>query len=862
MSKAKKAQKKAFPPSPASRDTSKPSLLEQLNHPGAAAAFLGVVFLFLLWLYKPIVFDGMDVEGSDLISGIGDTRQIKLYQQETGQQPLWNPFMFCGMPIYHRLNGASWSFDTLLNQLDALIDWRVWYLWLGAIGMFLLIRYLKLHALTAMLASLAFILIPHFHALIVVGHFSKLRALMWMPWALLTFLYFLEKRNWLSMLLFTVVFALLLRTQHYQIIFYATMLLFFAGVAPYLKMALEKRWPDFLKVSGMFIAAIILVTLIVAQPLFVTRDYTPYSTRGGQAVTLNEEISEKDKKGVGFDYATGWSYTIAEFWNLVVPKFHGGTSQELYTGNAVPQFRNRVIPTYWGELPFTQSYEYIGVLVAFLALLGIFFQWKRAIVKSLTLLTLLALLLSLGKNFSPLYKLFFYYVPYFDKFRVPMMILTLVSFNAAVLAAIGLDHLFREGLSRKADLQKFLGVGIFFAVLLLIPLLFGSSFSLAQANEAQRYAVQYGPEQAQQIVEMLRQARLDILTASTGRTLIIFLLGGALLFFIGWQPGKLSYLGLGIILLLVIDLASVSHSYLSDKFVDLDNIEARTYRETEIDRLIKQDDSLYRVLPPLRVVASDSRWTYHYQSIGGYNPAKMQTIQDIITNNLIDPANPQMPVNLNVVSMLNGKYIAAEQRYQDPRLEYLGSDAGQNLHLFRNLEVLPRAFFVDSVRVIAGGVERLEFMNSPAFDPRTAALLEEPLSEAVEAPDSSVAEVTLFTPDKLVVQAYTDRPALLVLSEVYYPNGWKATLENGQELKIYKTNHILRSMVVPAGQHAITLEFHPATYYTGIQLSWAGWIITYLGLAGLIYRSRREAFAQYGKGIREWFSRKKSAENK
>jgi uncharacterized membrane protein YfhO len=54
--------------------------------------------------------------------------------------------------------------------------------------------------------------------------------------------------------------------------------------------------------------------------------------------------------------------------------------------------------------------------------------------------------------------------------------------------------------------------------------------------------------------------------------------------------------------------------------------------------------------------------------------------------------------------------------------------------------------------------------------------------------------------------------------------------ENGQERKIYKTNHILRSLVVPAGAHTITLDFHPETYYTGIMISWLGWAITYLGL--------------------------------
>ena len=85
---------------------------------------------------------------------------------------------------------------------------------------------------------------------------------------------------------------------------------------------------------------------MVAQPLFVIRDYTPYSTRGGNSISIDNKQTEKDKKGVGFDYATNWSYSIGEFWNLIIPKFHGGTSQEKYTGDSVPQLKNRTIPAY------------------------------------------------------------------------------------------------------------------------------------------------------------------------------------------------------------------------------------------------------------------------------------------------------------------------------------------------------------------------------------------------------------------------------------------------------------------------------------------------------------------------------------
>ncbi len=803
-------------------------LLEQLNRPRAALIFFAIVFLFLIWLYKPIALDGLDVKGSDVVSGIGNTHQIKLYEEKTGERALWNPYMFAGMPVYHRYGALSWSLDTLIGKIDPLLDWRIWYLWLGAIGMFLLIRTLGLNAIAAMMGSLAFILLPHPHALIVVGHFSKLRALMWMPFVLMSFLMMLHKRSIFNALLFVAFFALQLRTQHYQIVFYTMLLLTFAGFWPYLKLLLEKQTTDFLKFNGLLIAAAVLVGLIVAQPLLVTREYAPYSTRGGNAINLSEQVSSQDKKGVGFDYATNWSYSLAEFWNLVNPRFHGGTSNE---GIPVPQLKNQQIPGYWGDLPFTQSYEYLSVLIAFLAMVGTVFQWKNPLVKSLAFLTLLALLLSLGKHFAPLYKLFFYYVPYFDKFRVPMMILTLVSFNAILLATFGLNFILSGGLSEQVLQKRFYMLSGIFAVIMASPLLFGSSLSLSSAQEFQQYAARFGEQQAQQLIDLFREARLGVLKASTWRTLGFLVVAVILLFLMIRQPKQKPVLALGFALLVGIDLGSITHGYLEGKFVNLKQVEQQNYRQNAVDKIILRDKSLYRVLPPIRVVANDSRWPYFYQSIGGYSAAKTQVIQDIITNNLLNRANPQMPLNLNVVSMLNGKYIAANQQYSDPRLAYLGKDQRQNLFLYHNDRVLPRAFFVDSVKVISDGAARLKFMNSDEFNPAKIALLETPLDQPFSPPDSnSRAAVKEFSPDKITVETATAQPALLVLSEVFYPEGWRATLETGETLAIYKTNHILRSMVVPAGEHTITLTFKPATYYTSATFSWIGWAITYLGL--------------------------------
>jgi hypothetical protein len=836
MPKPKKKSKKR----PSSQKTTLPStpktsILEKLEQPRYIVGYFVVLFIFLLFFYKPIVFEGLEGSGGDVTSNIGNSHQLYQFREETGKRPLWNPYMFAGTPIYHRLGGVVWSVDTMISKLDSVIDWRVWYLWLGAVGMFLLAKYLGLSAISGMMAGVCFILIPHFHALNIVGHFSKLRALMWIPFVLLTFLLLLKRRNLLSTLFFTFTFTLLMRTQHYQIIFYAVLLLFVMGIVPYARMALEKRWNHFLRFNGLFIGSVLLVLISVAQPLLVTRDYTPYSTRGGNAVSLQEPVSEKDKKGVGFDYATSWSYSIPEFWNLVVPKFHGGTSQEVYTGNTVPRLRNQVIPAYWGDMPFTQSYEYMGVILLFLALTGVFFRWRRPEVKYLVILTLIALLLSLGKNFSVLYKLFFYYFPYFDKFRAPMMILTLVAFNVSILAAFGLDFILGREFERKEVQKRFYKIAGAFLIILLIPFVLGSSFSLSPAQELQRYTAQYGANQATQIVNMFKEARLDILKSSSLRTLLLFLAGGGLLIAIArqWMTRDVLVLSLG--LLAACDLGFVSADYMEGKFIDAKQNEAQTYRENEVDRLIKQDKSLYRVLPPLRAVANDSRWPYRHQSIGGYSPAKLQVIQDIISNNL-PQGSGSLPFNLKVVSMLNGKYLGANETYDDARLEYVGASPQDNLHLFRNKDVLPRAYFVGSVRVIEDGIERLRFMNSPEFEPGTTALLEETFSESIQLPDSSYARVSHFEPDEVLLEAYTDKKSLMVLSEIYYPKGWRAFMENGDELRIYKTNHLLRSVVVPAGEHTITFEFKPNTYYAGIRVSFVGFLIVYGGLLFLLYR--------------------------
>lgn len=847
MAKQKKKKKKQQITTP-----SKPhrSFLDSLENPKYILGFFVILFVVLAFLYKPMVFKGMEPGGSDIVSGIGKTHQLDVWKEKTGEYPLWNPFMFGGMPRYHRVGPQVWSVDTLLNKLDFLGDWRLWFFLAGALGVFLLVKYLGMSAAVGMVAATAFVLMPHFQALIVVGHFSKFRALMWMPYVLLTGLMFVQRRTILSALLFIMALALQFRTQHYQIMFYTLLLVLFMVLPFIYDLIKQKQWKFIGKLAGLSVGVGVLTILIVSQNLLTIQEYTPHSTRGGHAISIenqeNSNQTSKEAKGVGFDYATNWSYSVSELWNLIIPKFHGGTSNELYTGDAVPQLRNRKLPTYWGSMPFTQSYEYLGIVIVFLGLVGIIFQWHRKEVKSLTILTGLALLMALGKHFAPLYRLFFYYVPYFDKFRVPMMILTLVMFNMSVLAAFGLSFLLKMDYRSKETTQKIYILSGIFVVFVLIPLLFGSSFSLSKSGEAQRFG-----QQGEQIVEMLKKVRLEMLRDSALKSLIFLLLGVLGIFTV--QKKWITSQALPVIFLLIIavDLLILDAHYLDDNFIDPQRIEQRQYQLTRVDRAIQKDKSLYRVFP-VGQLFEDTHWTYYYQSIGGYSPAKLQEIQEIRENNLYVNVTGNVPINWNMVDMLNGKYVISNQQLPSSRLRLIAADKDRKLYAYLNKDVLPRAFFVNNYQVIKDGVKRLRFMNTAAFDPGKTAILEQEPETAIKAPDSTYVEFTEYRPDRIGLRAYTDRPALLVLSEIYYPEGWRATLDGEERLKIYKTDHLLRSVILPAGEHQITMTFRPRAYYAGVRISLVSSLLVYVLLLGFLY-------TWYGRNLIERLKKKSNA---
>jgi len=149
------------------------------------------------------------------------------------------------------------------------------------------------------------------------------------------------------------------------------------------------------------------------------------------------------------------------------------------------------------------------------------------------------------------------------------------------------------------------------------------------------------------------------------------------------------------------------------------------------------------------------------------------------------------------------------------------------LKVLENREAMPRAWIVHFARQVSTGQEALDLLSAEQVDPKETALLENvpPEMSQPEDPSADRASVTEYGANRIQLQTATGAPGLLVLSEVYYP-AWKAYVD-GEPAPVYLTDHLLRSVPIPAGEHTVELRYESWTL-------WAGMAISLVTLAALI----------------------------
>lgn len=789
-----------------------------------------VLFVELFVLFRPQIEKGYVLFMPDILSWWANSREAREWQKKTGEVVFWNTRVFSGMPSYFISMGEA-DRSVVRYLMKLLVPSEIpgggapWIVAVGFVGMYVLGLVMGLSPLLAMLAGVGFSAATFNISSLVAGHLTKTLALSCLPYLLVGTILTLRGR-YLAGVPFVVLFAsFMVKTNHYQIIYYSAVVV----LVLWLVFLVKKEMPV---LRFVWVSAVLLVcaVLAVATHLFfflLTREYATESMRGARSELSGRQ--ETKRTGLPYDYAFQWSYGVLESFTLIIPDFVGGGMRRQVSDNEplLTQLRGKVspevlaslksgAPLYWGSMPFTDAPVYAGAVIVLgvvLALMG----WKhlpnRGAAWWLVIVSVLMLTLAWGKHFF-VAPLFFKYAPYFNKFRTPMMALMVLQVTLPLLAAMGFSSILTisESKAQKLIVRSVIVLG---GVVLFWLLLGGSVLSFRGPQDTSY------PEW---FVAVLEKQRHFMLRSDAFRSLVLILASGAVLWAsVRWGWRRQLVWGF-VVLLTVVDLLGVNLRYISERdFVPASFYDAQ-FIPDEIDRQIMADTTLhFRVIDYSRNPFTDAFTSYWHRNAGGYHPAKLQRYQELIDSYLVYK-------HLSVLGMLNVKYIIDKDREGRRRV-------------YVNPFALGPAWCVQGIRWAKNADEEMHLLGEVSL--RDTAVVRATYKASLDGQVLSQCSVTLtkYEPNRAEYMVSAEGEALLVLSEIFYPHGWKAYID-GKETEILRVNYLLRGVHLPAGTHTLRLEMNPSSYRIGIRVSVvASWVVLLI-VVGCVMKGAWNAYTR------------------
>ncbi len=769
----------------------------------------------------------------------GMAQEVRKYREETGNYTFWSGSMFSGMPTFQIGGGKIASVEyiqPLKKTIHGGLADTMFLLFGYLIGFFILLKAFKINTWLSIAGAMAITLSSYFFIIIEAGHYTKAETIGMMA-AVIGGFRLIYDRKYLAGATITAVCSAVSVLRHPQMSYYIFLLigmLFLAELYTHIK---AKEWKAFGIGTAIFAAAIFVGIGSNYTNFRINQDYVKETMRGGHSELTKETDSENKTEGLDLDYATAWSYGISETMTLLIPNFMGASSQyntgknsiiyKTLTANGVPA-RNaeelcRTMPMYWGTQPFTSGPVYVGAIVVFLFILGLFLvqgPYKWALLAA----TLFSILLAWGRNFMPLTELFFNYFPMYNKFRAVASALVVAEITMPLLGFLAVKNILDKKFATKeiwGSVKKSAaittGICLFFA-------LFGSVlFDFHSPSDARAF-VQF-PEW---LTDAVLAERASMLRTDAFRSaLFILIAAGTLWLFVRGKIKSLPFIGiLGIVILA--DMWTVDKRFLNDANFQTVRNKDEYFRKQPYEEYILQDtDPHFRVLNLATDTYNDSRTSYYLKSIGGYHAAKLRRYQDLIDSHL-------SKFNWKVINMLNTKYV-------------ITPDKTQGVIPQRNEEALGNAWFVDSIRIVGTPNEESDALYH--MDLTKIAVTDSAFFDFVKdfvpgADTTARIRLTHYAPDVLAYESNSEKAGIAVFSEIYYPYGWNASID-GMPATHFRVNYLLRALRIPAGKHTVRFEFRPEiSRYE--QVSFASIAVIYLLLAGwlvsgLMYLCRNTA---------------------
>ncbi|MFN3386515.1 MAG: YfhO family protein [Candidatus Thermochlorobacter sp.] len=816
----------------------------------AALLTIGVLLLLFFW---EALFGGKIFITPDNTASLS----LQTYINEAIEQgvfPQWIPYIFSGMPSYGSLTTTGDRAFDVLNILwgkflqfitapssNDISDWVIVYFFIYSAGIYTLLRIKKATPFAAMVGALGGTFATLSLVWVPVGHNTKMIAISMLPFTLVFLERLREEHDWkkniFNLAALAFVLNLQVRSTHVQMVYYAYLAVgiyfLFELISALVRKESLQAW---LRSVAGFVIAVAIGLSMSADTYLSVAEYTPHSIRGSASITevvpeLSLPSSPDAKKkpagsGLDYDYATSWSFGVSEVLTFFIPYYYG------YGNN-----------TYWGPQPFTACPQFFGATILVLALFGLIYYRREHFVQALGVIGTIALLISFGKYLPILFDPLFYFLPFFNKFRAPSMILILLQTSACILAGYGIKALYDLRQTQPEKAMKALQYMALGAVILLFVAMIGiSSYEPVYLKEYAasprgQMLIKQNPGVPNVIKIISDEYRLfDKVKTDVVLSLFfvsVVFVGGY--FFARRRLQAAIFVPL-VVITVVLDLWRAS----TDLLKDLKDAQEQKafFAKPDFIEFLEKDKSKFRINP--HDFNKEPNWLAYFkmESVGGYQGAKLRLYQDLIeTVGMGSTETPFFFVNPVMTDLLNIKYIVSSTPYSVVGFKPVFNGSA---FVLERENPTPRLWFVKEVQQ-ATNVEALKHIIAQDFNPRERAYIEREVPALDPADSTAQVEITRYGIQDIEIKATATGNHFLFISEIYYPS-WKCYID-GQETEIYKTNYAFRGIVVPKGTHEIRLVYESRAFEIGKALSIGAnvLLIGMFGFAGFTAWQRRRA---------------------
>lgn len=681
----------------------------------------------------------------------------------SGNIPLWNPYYYCGHPFlanpqtfifypstfFYVALSPSWAFN-----LDTIL-----HVYLAVMGTYYFVFIVTQSRSAGLVAGIVYGLSGYFMENIFAGHLTMVHTAALLPWIF----YFIEKtyitKRKLYLAVCGLVFGLQILGGEPQNNYYTALFLTAYFFIRYFSVFKPFRFETVYR-FGIYFLLIPVIALGFSAI---------------QVLPSVEFMSLSDRAENTFEFATFYSFPPRNLFTFLIPK---------------PNIDPSILNANW------EFAGYIGIISIFLAGIGVLFSTRRHYTLSFGSMLLIAITIMLG-HYTPIYHLYYEWVPLFSTFRIPSRCLVILVFSMAVLCGLGASHLSESQLTGKKNVAIIIGLTLLF---------------IGQLGGCMYFKIP------------LNSKGLLLSLSMTAVSLGIFTL-------IKFKKTNRIVSGL-IITVLFFDLY-MNYSALIPK-LNMDQLTKRLQYES----IFEQDPGFYRVNLPFGRLRG---MKFIYYGANGYTPIALNDFFDFVHY------MAAMPKLVNRRHTLNPGLFSADKVFSSKILgiKYAIAKTDLGYKVFTTSKVMRRAALVREAVVLPQLKEHLEYIKRPDFDPEKIVLIESALEnhklagskmENISSKDDYVS-ITNYQPNRIALKSYSETNTFLILSELFYP-GWHAYVD-GEEVKILRADYMLRAIPLKPGMHDIIFVYKPMSFSIGAAIS--GLTLLILGSTYLVSKRRKNA---------------------